>query len=213
MIGQARHAATGVPIVFIRPRSSVFVLIRPNSGVITTASAPSATSRQFFGKQQSIMSNALAATPSPQTVVIYTDGACKGNPGPGGWGALLSTGATKKELFGGELGTTNNRMEMTAVIEALAALKRPCHITLYLDSEYVRKGITEWIHGWKARGWRTAAKAPVKNVDLWQKLDAMVSSSGHQIDWRWVKGHAGDPGNERADALANKGVERALGRL
>ncbi len=135
---------------------------------------------------------------SGQQVIIYTDGACKGNPGPGGWGVLLSQGGTEKELFGGELGTTNNR---------------PCGVTLYLDSEYVRKGITEWIHGWKARGWRTAAKAPVKNVDLWQKLDALVTSSGHKIDWRWVKGHAGDPGNERADALANKGVERALGRL
>ena len=150
--------------------------------------------------------------PSRQLVVIYTDGACKGNPGPGGWGALLATGGTEKELFGGELGTTNNRMEMTAVIEALTALKRPCAITLYLDSQYVLKGITEWIHGWKARGWRTAAKAPVKNVDLWQKLDALLVSSGHTIDWRWVRGHNGDPGNERADALANRGVERALGR-
>ena len=159
------------------------------------------------------MNNPLADIPARQTVVIYTDGACKGNPGPGGWGALLSTGENEKELFGGELGTTNNRMEMTAVIEALAALKRPCDVTLYLDSEYVRKGITEWIHGWKARGWRTAAKAPVKNVDLWQKLDALVASSEHKIDWRWVKGHAGDPGNERADGLANKGVERALGRI
>ena len=148
-----------------------------------------------------------------QRVVIYTDGACKGNPGPGGWGALLATGSTEKELFGGELGTTNNRMEMTAVIEALAALKRPCSITLYLDSQYVLKGITEWIQGWKARGWRTAAKTPVKNVDLWQKLDALLLSSRHTIDWRWVRGHNGDPGNERADALANKGVERALGRL
>lgn len=147
-----------------------------------------------------------------QHVVIYTDGACKGNPGPGGWGAMLTSGDTVKELFGGELGTTNNRMEMTAVIEALAALKRPCRVTLYLDSEYVRKGITEWISGWKARGWRTAAKQPVKNVDLWQKLDNLISSSGHAIEWRWVKGHAGDPGNERADALANKGVVLALSR-
>lgn len=153
------------------------------------------------------------ARPTPQKVVIYTDGACKGNPGPGGWGALLAADGLEKELFGGELGTTNNRMEMTAVIEALAALKRPCSVTLYLDSEYVRKGITEWIHGWKARGWRTAAKAPVKNADLWQKLDALISASDHQIDWRWVKGHAGDPGNERADGLANKGVERALGKI
>ena len=151
--------------------------------------------------------------PAPLQVVIYTDGACKGNPGPGGWGAVLTSGNTEKEIFGGELGTTNNRMEITAVIEALTALKQPCKVTLYLDSEYVRKGITEWIHGWKARGWRTAAKAPVKNVDLWQRLDALVASSGHHIDWRWVKGHAGDPGNERADGLANKGVERALGRI
>ena len=146
-------------------------------------------------------------------IVIYTDGACKGNPGPGGWGALLIEGGVEKELFGGELGTTNNRMEMTAVIEALSALPQPSQVTLHLDSEYVLKGITEWIHGWKARGWRTAAKQPVKNVDLWQKLDAVVAGSKHKIDWRWVKGHAGDPGNERADGLANRGVERALGRL
>ena len=145
-------------------------------------------------------------------VEIYTDGACKGNPGPGGWGVLLMSRDSEKELFGGELNTTNNRMELTAVIEALNALKRPCAVTLYLDSEYVRKGITEWIHGWKARGWRTSTKQPVKNVELWQQLDAVVASSGHQIDWRWVKGHAGDPGNERADALANRGVELALGR-
>ena len=145
-------------------------------------------------------------------VEIHTDGACKGNPGPGGWGALLKSSGTEKELFGGELGTTNNRMELTAVIEALASLKRPCDVTLFLDSEYVRKGITEWISGWKARGWRTAAKQPVKNVELWQKLDALVAGAGHQIDWRWVKGHSGDPGNERADALANKGVDLALGR-
>lgn len=145
-----------------------------------------------------------------QDVTIYTDGACKGNPGPGGWGVLLQSGEVRKEMFGGELNTTNNRMEIMAVIEALSALKRPCHVTLYLDSEYVRKGITEWITGWKARGWRTAAKAPVKNVDLWQRLDALVASSGHRIDWRWVRGHAGDPGNERADALANRGVDQVL---
>jgi len=143
---------------------------------------------------------------------IYTDGACKGNPGPGGWGVLLKSGTTEKELFGGELGTTNNRMEMMAVIEALAALKRPCAITMYIDSQYVLKGITEWLPGWKARGWRTAAKQPVKNVDLWQRLDALVAGGGHTIDWQWVRGHNGDPGNERADALANKGVEMALGR-
>ena len=144
------------------------------------------------------------------TVSLYTDGACKGNPGPGGWGALLLMGDVEKELFGGELATTNNRMEMTAVIEGLAALKRPCEVVVYLDSQYVRQGITDWIHGWKARGWRTAAKAPVKNVDLWQRLDALVAQSGHRIQWQWVKGHAGNPGNERADGLANRGVEKAL---
>ena len=140
------------------------------------------------------------------SVVIYTDGACKGNPGPGGWGVWLKSGPSEKELCGGEAMTTNNRMELMAVIEALRALKRPCHVTLHLDSEYVRKGITEWIHGWKAKGWKTAAKQPVKNADLWQILDGLVSQGGHKIDWRWVKGHAGDPGNERADALANRGV-------
>lgn len=145
------------------------------------------------------------------SVVIYTDGACKGNPGPGGWGVLLrSPDGTEKELCGGELGTTNNRMEMMAVIQALAALKRPCSVVLHLDSQYVLKGITEWLVGWKAKGWKTASKQPVKNVDLWQQLDALVSGGGHTIDWRWVKGHAGDPGNERADALANQGVDLAL---
>jgi ribonuclease HI len=139
-------------------------------------------------------------------VTIYTDGACKGNPGPGGWGVFFKSAGTEKELFGGEANTTNNRMEMTAVIEALRALKRPCKVTLYLDSEYVRKGITEWVKGWKARGWKTAAKQPVKNVDLWQVLDDLVSNTEHELTWRWVKGHAGDPGNERADMLANKGV-------
>jgi ribonuclease HI len=140
------------------------------------------------------------------SVVIYTDGACKGNPGPGGWGALLMAGATEKELFGGEPLTTNNRMELMAVIQALTALKRPCEVNLYLDSEYVRKGITEWIHGWKAKGWRTASKQPVKNVELWQQLDVLVHQVGHRISWHWVKGHAGDIGNERADGLANRGV-------
>lgn len=139
-------------------------------------------------------------------VVIYTDGACKGNPGPGGWGVYLRSGAVEKDLCGGEAQTTNNRMELTAVIEALRALKRPCKVHLYMDSEYVRKGITEWLPGWKARGWKTAAKQPVKNVDLWQALEALVGAGGHEIDWRWVKGHAGDPGNERADVLANRGV-------
>ncbi|SDD86544.1 ribonuclease HI [Variovorax sp. CF079] len=146
-------------------------------------------------------------------VQIYTDGACKGNPGPGGWGAWLKSGATEKELFGGELSTTNNRMELKAVIEGLRALKRPCKVVLYLDSQYVRMGITEWIRGWKAKGWRTSTNQPVKNVELWQELDKLVAEGGHQIEWRWVKGHSGDPGNERADMLANKGVERALGRI
>ncbi len=146
-------------------------------------------------------------------VQIYTDGACKGNPGPGGWGAWLKSGTTEKELFGGELNTTNNRMELKAVIEGLRALKRPCKVVLYLDSQYVRMGITEWIRGWKAKGWRTSTKQPVKNVELWQELDKLVAEGGHQIEWRWVKGHSGDAGNERADMLANKGVERALGRL
>ena len=143
-------------------------------------------------------------------VEIYTDGACKGNPGPGGWGVLMKSGATEKELFGGERVTTNNRMELTAVIMALQALKRPCHVVVHADSQYVLKGITEWLVGWKAKGWKTAAKQPVKNVDLWQTLDALVASTEHKIDWRWVKGHNGDPGNERADELASRGVELAL---
>lgn len=146
-------------------------------------------------------------------VDIYTDGACKGNPGPGGWGVLLKSGMTERELFGGERLTTNNRMEMTAVIEGLSALRRPCDVTLYIDSQYVLKGITEWIHGWKARGWRTASKEPVKNVELWQRIDELVQNSGHKIEWRWVRGHNGDPGNERADQLANLGVDVALGRI
>jgi ribonuclease HI len=145
-------------------------------------------------------------------IVIYTDGACKGNPGPGGWGALLrASDGVEKELFGGEAQTTNNRMEMMAVIEALSALKRPCHVVLHVDSQYVLKGMTEWLQGWKAKGWRTAAKQPVKNVDLWQRLDALVHQSDHRIEWQWVKGHAGDPGNERADALANRGVAQRSG--
>ena len=145
-----------------------------------------------------------------KSVEIYTDGACKGNPGPGGWGAVLISAGREKEIFGGESLTTNNRMELMAVIEALRALNQPCAVVLHLDSEYVRKGITEWIAGWKARGWRTASKQPVKNVDLWQILDDLVSQSGHRIDWRWVKGHSGDPGNERADQLANCGVDSVM---
>ncbi|OHX14158.1 ribonuclease HI [Chromobacterium sphagni] len=139
-------------------------------------------------------------------VEIYTDGACKGNPGPGGWGALLRYKGKEKEICGGERGTTNNRMEIMAVIRALASLNRPCNVVVYTDSQYVQKGISEWIHGWKARGWRTAAKEPVKNADLWQELDA--ERNRHlAVEWRWVKGHAGHEFNERADQLANKGVE------
>ncbi|PPF81013.1 ribonuclease HI [Pseudoclavibacter sp. RFBJ3] len=145
-------------------------------------------------------------------VVMYTDGACKGNPGPGGWGVWLRSGDHERELFGGELNTTNNRMELKAVIEGLSALKKPCSVALYLDSQYVRKGITEWITGWKAKGWKTASKQPVKNAELWKELDTLVEDSGHTIEWRWVKGHSGDVGNERADMLANKGVDQALGR-
>ena len=143
-------------------------------------------------------------------VEIWTDGACKGNPGVGGWGVLMKFGQVEKTLHGGEMLTTNNRMEMTAVIEALTALKRPCQVKLNIDSQYVMKGMTEWIHGWKLKGWRTADKKPVKNADLWQALDEQVQR--HQITWRWVKGHAGDPGNERADLLANRGVEETRTR-
>ncbi|RZT97818.1 ribonuclease HI [Rivibacter subsaxonicus] len=149
----------------------------------------------------------MSDTIARQRVTIYTDGACKGNPGPGGWGAWLQSEGHEKELCGGEPGTTNNRMELTAVIEALGSLKRPCDVVLYTDSQYVRKGITEWMSGWKARGWRTADGKPVKNIELWQKLEQ--AAARHKVDWRWVKGHAGDPGNERADALANRGVALA----
>lgn len=138
-------------------------------------------------------------------VEIYADGACKGNPGPGGWGAFLRFGEQEKEICGGEAVTTNNRMELMAVISALGLLKRPCKVVLWTDSQYVQKGISEWIHGWKARNWVTAAKAPVKNADLWRELD--VVAARHEVQWRWVKGHAGHPGNERADQLANRGVE------
>jgi len=142
-------------------------------------------------------------------VTIYTDGACSGNPGPGGWGAILRYGKTEKELYGGEADTTNNRMELQAAISALSALKRPCKVDLYTDSEYVRNGITQWIAGWKARGWKTAAKKPVKNAELWQALEE--ASNRHEITWHWVKGHAGHPENERADELARRGVSDVRG--
>ena len=141
-------------------------------------------------------------------VVIYADGACRGNPGPGGWGAWLKSGEHEKEMFGGERQTTNNRMELTAVISALGALEKRCTVTVYTDSEYVKNGITTWIHGWKKRGWKTSDNKPVKNIDLWQRLDEL--NAAHAVSWRWVKGHAGDPGNERADRLANKGVDSVL---
>jgi ribonuclease HI len=140
------------------------------------------------------------------TVEIYTDGACSGNPGPGGWGAILRYGETEKELNGGENDTTNNRMEMMAVIEALRALKKPCQIDLYTDSSYVKDGVTKWMDGWKAKGWRTAAKKPVKNQDLWESID--VEMARHTINWHWVKGHAGHPENERADELARAGIPK-----
>jgi ribonuclease HI len=138
-------------------------------------------------------------------VEIYTDGACRGNPGPGGWAALLRTGEHEKELSGAEALTTNNRMELTAVIRALEALKRPSEARVFTDSEYVRRGITEWVKNWKARGWKTADRKPVKNQDLWEQLD--VLAAGHKIEWRWVKGHSGVPGNERVDQLANLAID------
>ncbi len=141
---------------------------------------------------------------APKIVDIFTDGACSGNPGPGGWGAILRYGAVEKELYGGEPATTNNRMELMAAIQALEALKRPMDVRLYTDSEYVKNGITQWIHGWKARGWKTADKKPVKNEDLWRRLDE--AKSRHRIEFHWVRGHAGHPENERADALARQGI-------
>jgi ribonuclease HI len=140
-----------------------------------------------------------------KSVEAYTDGACRGNPGPGGWGALLRFGAKERELCGGEAATTNNRMELTAAIKALEALTEPCHVALFTDSVYVKSGITEWLPGWLARGWRTAGRKPVKNQDLWMRLAELAAI--HDVDWHWVKGHAGHPENERADALANKGLD------
>ena len=139
-----------------------------------------------------------------EVVRIYTDGACKGNPGPGGWGAIVQMDGEEKELLGGEPQTTNNRMELTAVIRALELLKRPCQIEVYTDSQYVQKGISEWLPDWKRRSWRTADKKPVKNEDLWRRLDELAAL--HDVEWHWIKGHAGHPQNERADLLANKGI-------
>lgn len=144
-----------------------------------------------------------------ECVEIYTDGACKGNPGVGGWGALLKMGAHQRELFGGEFATTNNRMELMAVIRALEALKRKVKVRVYTDSKYVQQGISTWIHDWKRRGWRTSSKAPVKNEDLWRELDRLAAE--HEIEWQWVKGHSGHDGNEAADRLANRGVQSVLG--
>ena len=137
-------------------------------------------------------------------VVMYTDGACSGNPGPGGWGAILIAGKHRKELFGGEKETTNNRMEMMAVIQGTATLKHGCRLNIHTDSKYVMRGMTEWVHEWKKRGWRTAAKKPVKNVDLWLRLEKTLA--GHEVEWTWVKGHSGVPENERADELARRGI-------
>jgi ribonuclease HI len=150
----------------------------------------------------------VSESPTSGAVEIYTDGACRGNPGPGGWAATLSFSDGDKELAGAEAQTTNNRMELTAVIRALEALKRPVKARLFTDSEYVRKGITEWITGWKARGWLTSDRKPVKNKDLWQRLDELAA--GHTIEWRWVKGHSGVPGNERCDLLANQAIDAML---
>lgn len=145
---------------------------------------------------------------APRRVEAFTDGACSGNPGPGGWGAVLRWGSYEKDLCGGEAETTNNRMELLAAISALEALTRPCHVDVTTDSQYVKHGITEWIHGWKRNGWKTSAKKPVKNVDLWQRLDQAIAR--HEVAWHWVKGHAGHEENERADALAREGMKPFL---
>jgi ribonuclease HI len=146
----------------------------------------------------------MTETSASRPVTIYTDGACSGNPGPGGWGAILTFGDIEKELFGGDKATTNNRMELMGAIAALESLTRPCPVVLYTDSQYVQKGIKEWIHGWKKRGWKKADGKPVINTDLWQRLD--LAAKPHKVDWRWVRGHSGDPMNERADGLARKGT-------
>jgi len=144
-----------------------------------------------------------------QVVKMFTDGACKGNPGPGGWGTWMLYGEHEKEMFGGELNTTNNRMELLAAIKGLEALSRPCSVELTTDSEYLRKGVLEWMAGWKKRGWKTASRQPVKNQDLWMRLDEAIAN--HDISWHWVKGHSGHPGNEKADSLANRGVDSVMG--
>ena len=141
-------------------------------------------------------------------VEIHTDGACRGNPGPGGWGAVLRAAGTEKEIWGGELATTNNRMELTAAIRALQSLRKPCRVQAYTDSEYLRRGITEWLSNWKRRGWTTASRKPVKNEDLWRELDGLVAV--HDVKWHWVKGHSGNCDNERADELANRGLDEVL---
>jgi ribonuclease HI len=148
---------------------------------------------------------------SGAVVEIFTDGACRGNPGPGGWGAILRFNGTEKELYGAEALTTNNRMELLAAINALAALKRPCSVSLTTDSKYVQQGITEWLAGWKRRNWKTASREPVKNVDLWQELDRLAAP--HRIDWHWVRGHTGHPENERADQLANRAIDELLSKV
>jgi ribonuclease HI len=166
----------------------------------------SRTLRGARHRRWSVTGTVACVTSENLTAVdMWTDGACKGNPGVGGWGAWMRAGGRERELFGGELETTNNRMELTAVIEGLEVLNKPCAVTLHVDSTYVMNGVTKWIHGWKRNGWKTADKKPVKNQELWIALDEQVAR--HQITWVWVKGHAGDPGNERADALANKGVD------
>lgn len=152
----------------------------------------------------------MTDTPSENVVELYTDGACSGNPGPGGWGCILRFKGVEKELYGGENPTTNNRMEMLAVLSGLGALTRPCVVAVYTDSEYVKKGMTEWLRGWKARGWKTADKKPVKNDDLWKALDE--AASRHQVSWHWVRGHNGHPENERADELARRGAKDAAGK-
>lgn len=152
----------------------------------------------------------MTDTPAEATVELYTDGACSGNPGPGGWGCILRFKGTEKELYGGENPTTNNRMEMMAVLSGLNALTRPCAVAVYTDSEYVKKGMTEWLRGWKARGWKTADKKPVKNDDLWKALDE--AAGRHRVTWHWVRGHNGHPENERADELARRGSKGAAGK-